>query len=327
MCISLRENRFRLLFFILFYIPFIPFVAKSQCCSTGSPVGAAVNVGVLSRNTLRVNLYYRHSYSDTYYQDDHKTTELTSLKKAYYDFTGLILGYGITKRLTAELDFGYFFDKTQVLKYEDYKTTGYGLSNGGVTFKYGAFIKPAKQIEVTVGAGLRYPFRTEPQMHNGIQLNRDIQSSTNAFGVYGLLFLNKGFPEITLRIFSINRYDYNFADKKDYTYGDILMNSLFVSKKLFKNTFAILQLRGEWKDYDYENNKVSVNTKNTGYYLVSVTPTLSYSLAGRWNISALCDIPVYKKYNGRQLTPKYAYAISLSHDFNLGRKAKVEIAK
>jgi len=304
----------------------------SQCCSTGSPVGASVYVGVLSRNTLRVVGYYRYNYSDTYFQGSQKTDENTALKYASYNFSGIGFGYGITKRLTLEADFGYFFNKTQqfndIISEADSvnhgMVKGYGLSNGGLTVKYGAYVKPASQLEITLGAGFRYPFSTNPQMVDGVQLNRDVQPSTNAFGASGMFFFNKGFPSITLRLFSINRYDYNFEGKDGYKYGNILLNSVFVSKKIIKYFFGILQVRSEWKtnDYDYEKDEKVVNS---GFWLWTLSPTLSYSITGKWNLTALCDIPLYKSYNGKQMTPKYSFALSLSRDFNLGRKAKVDI--
>ncbi|MGE5425147.1 MAG: hypothetical protein ACM3N9_07265 [Syntrophothermus sp.] len=311
--------------FILFL--FIPSFNYAQCCSTGSPVGASVNVGVLSRKNLRVILFYRNSYSDRYYKGNEKT-ENTFLKNAYYNFSGITFGYGITRRLTAEADFGYFFNKTQVLKINDYAETGYGLSNGGLTFKYGFVEKPLRQIELVGGIGVRYPFSFEPQMKDGHTLNPDVQPSTHAFGISGLVFFNKGFPDLTLRIFSINKYDYNFANQDNYRYGNILMNSVFASKKIVNNLFGILQIRSEWKSHDYYESLEGniLKRENSGYELVTVTPQISYSIAGKWNLSVLYDIPVYKYYNYSnnlvQLTPRYSFAVSLSHDFNLGPKIK-----
>ncbi len=292
----------------------------AQCCSTGSPVGASVYVGVLGKNYLRVGAFYRHGFSDKYYEGDSKAGN-NPLQSANYNFTGIAFGYGLTKRLTVEVDFGYFINKTQLYldnpTFHGMKQTGYGLSNGGVNLKYGLFIKPVKQIELTAGAGFRYPFSTNPQMVNNVQLNRDIQPSTNAFGANGMLFFNIGFPAITLRLFTINRYEYNFPDKVDYKYGNILLNSVFVSKKIMKYFFGILQIRNEYKTRDSYKGTDEVNT---GYDILYLSPQLSYSVAGKWNVTVVCDIPVYKFYNGRQLTPKYAFALSLTRDFNLGRK-------
>ena len=304
-------------FFLL--ILFLPERMASQCCSTGSPVGASVYVGVLNKYHLRAITYYRYNYSDTYYQDDRKTTEDVPLQYSNYNFIGIALAYGITRRLTVETDAGYFINKTQVFKTIDYTEKGYGLATGGITLKYGFFINPMKQIEITGGAGFRYPFSLKPQMVDGVQLSRDVQPSTNAFGASGMLFLNKGFPSITMRIFSINRYDYNFTDQNDYQYGSILLNSLFVAKTVLKNLLALLQLRSEYRTPDKDHGEKRINSGN---YLLLISPQLTYAIAGKWNVSVLVDIPVYKNYQGKQLTPKYSVAVSLTRDFSLVKRPK-----
>jgi hypothetical protein len=288
-------------------------------------VGASVYVGVLGKNWLRAITYYRYGYSDTYFEGHQKTGENVQLAKSYYNFAGIAVAYGITRRLTVEADAGYYFNKTQVFKTIDFSTTGYGFSNGSISAKYGLFVKPSSQTEITVGAGFRYPFTTSPQVIDGVQLNRDVQPSTNAFGISGMLFLNKGLPGINMRLFSINRYEYNFPDKLDYKYGNVLLNSLFASKQIVRYLFGILQFRSEWKtnDMDFVNPNDSGGDKvtNSGFWILTVSPQLSYSIAGKWNLTALFDLPVYKYYNGKQMTPKYSFALSLTRDFNLGHKA------
>lgn len=287
-------------------------------------MGASVYVGVLNKQTLRTVAYYRHSYSDTYYQGTDKTSENTALNHAGYNFVGIGLGYGLTRRLTIEADFGYFINKTQVYKTIDFTEKGYGFSNAGITLKYGTIVKPVQQFELTLGAGFKYPFTMTPQSIDGVQLNRDVQPSTNAFGASGSLFLNKGFSSVGMRLFSINRYDYNFEGNDGYKYGNILLNSLFVSKKLFTYCFAIVQVRSEWKTNDQDFNKEETKVTNSGFWLLTVSPSLSYSIAGKWNVTAVFDVPFYKDYNGKQLTPKYSFAINLSRDFFLGKKIHIE---
>ena len=296
---------------------------KSQCCSTGSPVGASVYVGVLGKNYLRAISYYRHGYSDTYYEKDHKSEENVQLSSSGYDFAGLAVAYGVTKRLTIELDAGYYFSKTQNFKTVDYQVKGSGLSNGLVIFKYGSVIRPVQQIELTTGFGIRFPFTTNPQVVDGVPLNRDVQPSTNAFGISEMVFFNKGFPAISLRLFTINRYEYNFPDKSEYKYGNTLLNSVFVSKKVFKYFFGILQVRSEWKFHDRDeanpNDEGGSEVINSGYYLLTLSPQVSYSIVGKWNLTAVYDIPLYKYYNGKQMTPAYSFALSLTRDFNLAK--------
>ncbi|NOU47577.1 MAG: hypothetical protein HOO86_11030, partial [Bacteroidales bacterium] len=224
----------------------------SQCCSTGSPVGASVYVGVLNENSLRTIAYYRHNSSHTYYSGTEVNDVNDQLESSNYNFMGFAFGYGITKRMTVETDLGYFFNKTQVFKTYDFTEKGYGLSTGGLTLKYGALVKPMKHFELTLGGGIRYPFSNKPQMTDGVQLSRDVQPSTNAVALSGMIFINKGFPDLNLRVFSINRFDHNFEDKLNYKYGDMLMNSIFVSKQIVKYFMGILQIRSEvrWHDQD-----------------------------------------------------------------------------
>lgn len=310
----------KLRFVFLFLIAFIySETTRAQCCSTGSPVGASVYVGVLGKNSLRVITYYRHNFSDSYFEGTKKSTENNQLKSSDFNFIGFALAYGITKRLTIEADMGYFINKTQVFNYIDFQEKGFGLSNGGVTVKYGAFVLPSKQLEITLGAGFRYPFTTKPQQKEGVQLSRDVQPSTNAFCLSGLFFVSKGFPSVTMKLFTINRFDHNFEDPLHYKYGDVLLNSVFVSKQIVKYFLGIVQVRSEcrWKDEDTGDPRV-----NTGNYILIVSPQLSYSIAGKWNVSVLFDFPVYKDYIGKQLTPKYSFAISLTRDFNLSSTSK-----
>lgn len=312
---------------ILLILSASPQFLEAQCCSTGSPAGASVYVGVLGKNSLRLTAFYRHSNSDKYYESDSRSDN-NPLQSANYNFSGITLGYGITRRLTVEADFGYFFNKTQVyldnVVFHGMKQSGFGMSNGGFNVKYGIFMNPVKQIELTAGAGFRYPFSTDPQMVDHVQLNRDIQPSTNAFSLNGIVFFSIGFPEITLRLFTVNRYDYNFPDKVIYKYGNILANSIFASKKVFTNFFAIVQLKNEYKTRDTYKH---ANEVNTGYDILSVCPQLSYAIAGKWNVTLVCDLPLYKFYKDRQLTPSYAYAIGLTRDVNFGHKEKIKAAE
>ena len=260
-----------------------------------------------------------------------KQTDFTYLKNTSFKFFGLTLGYGITKKITAEYEMGYFISKVQVYKFTPNTTTtvkGFGLGNGFVTLKYGAYVKPEKNIEVTIGAGAKFPFSTQPQFVNYVIIPRDLQPSTGVFGMTGLLFFNKGFPGISLRVFSLNKYELNGASKYDfgtgkydanysYKYGNMLMNSIFVSKKIVNNFFGVLQFRSENRQADHVNGVLEQNTGNEVLY---VSPQLSYSIVGKWHLAVMGDYPLYKNYTGKQMTPKYSWALSLTRDFNCGKK-------
>ncbi len=287
-----------------------------QCYSTGSPVGASTHVGLLNKNAIRVITFYRHSFSEEYYEGKKPSTdEIDMSDNAYYDFGGLTLEYGLTHKFTLQADAGYFFNK--IVNFHNPALTdhnGQGMSNGTLLLKYGLYIDPVKLIEITIGAGLKYPFtRTPATAPNGSQLQLDARPSTNAFGFSSTLLLSKEFAPLTLRTFILNRFEYNGFNINDYQSGKLFTTSVFVSKKIAKRFFGIVQLRNEIHGKDIQDG---VEETNTGYHLMVVTPQLSYSIAGLWNVSLLYDIPVYKNYQGKQLTPQYSYAVSLSRDFS-----------
>ncbi len=285
----------------------------------GSPAGASTYVGVLAKNHLRFIAFYRYNYLDTYFEGNKVSGVPTALKRSFYNFAGITVSYGITKRLTLDADIGYFINKTQVynISGEDYRIRGFGLSNGSLTCKYGAYIKPQKQMELTVGLGVKFPFSVKPLYIDGTRLAIDLQPSSNAFGLTGQLIFSKDFPKITLRLMSVNKYDYNFANADNYQYGSNITNSIFVSKKVVKNLFAVLQVRNEFRFKDYTKNE---HEENTGGEVMILSAQISYSLFHQWHIAGLFDYPINKNYNGRQLSPKYSFAFSLTRDLNLSKK-------
>jgi hypothetical protein len=243
------------------------------------------------------------------------------MKRSYFNYTGITISYGVTKRLTAEAELGYFINKTRIyeLPLSTIKQRGYGLSNGYITAKYGALIKPLKKIELTVGAGFKFPFSTEPLYVDNVRLPIDLQPSTQSYGAMGLLIFSKDFPKISLRLLSLNRFEYNFPGKTDYKYGSSLSNSVFLSKKIVRNLFGIFMVRNEYKMPDM--NAVAQEI-NTGSNVTFLSAQLSYSLLGKWHIAGLFDYPLYKYYIGTQLSPKYSFAFSLTRDLNLNKKVK-----
>ncbi|MBI3502329.1 MAG: hypothetical protein HY063_11095 [Bacteroidetes bacterium] len=311
-------------FFIVVLVNLLSGAAFSQCCSPGNPVGGTTNIGVLDKKTLRVITFYRHSYSDTYYSGDSKS-DFSFVKNASFNYAGLVLGYGLLKKLTLETELGYFINKTQTYNIEPaYTNTGFGFNNTVLSLKYNLISKTEKPFEWTVGAGAKIPFSKEFQIVDNSELPRDVQPSTHAFGIVAQSFLYRGFPEKRLRLFFISRYEYNFTDTKNYMYGNVLFSSFFIAKKLgTSNWTAILQTRHEWRDYDYkdasdQNSKIN----SSGGNLIFISPQINYTVAQKWNLSLLADFPVYHYLNGTQLGNKFSVAVYLSRDF--GGKCEVK---
>lgn len=289
----------------------------AQCCSTGSPVGASTHVGLVNKHTIRAISFYRHSHSEFYFRGSKPSGDAADMAdNARYDFAGITLEYGLSHRLTLQADAGYFMNK--VVNFSNPSLTdhnGRGMSNGTFMVKYGLFVDPVRQVEITAGAGVKFPFTRQPAVApNGSLLQLDARPSTNAFGITGSLLLSKEFGTLNLRTFLFNRFEYNGLNINGYQTGKLLTSSLFASKKIAPRFFGIVQLRNEIHGKDVQDGEEEVNT---GYHLMVFTPQISYVIAGLWNVSLLYDVPVYKNYQGKQLTMQYSFAVSLSRDIGL----------
>lgn len=280
----------------------------------GSPSANSSSVGVLDKNSLRVYLFYRHNFLDTYFEGSNASNQKSFLTNSFYNYSGLIVAFGLTDRLTVEIENGYFINKTQNFKIADLelKSRGFGLSNGNLNFKY-AFIKnEEKNIELTSGVGIKYSLSFEPLYVDGIRLVVDLQPSTNAFGFNIPLIFIKSFPDKGLRIISNNKFEYNFKNSENYTFGSSISNSFMVSKKLSDKFSGICQLKHDYRFEDYGNSAPAINT---GARILSAMFATSYSFAENWSANGLFEIPVFQFYNGRQLGLKYAFGFGISKEF------------
>lgn len=305
---------FRFVFLMLLFSLFYNNETYAQCCSMGSPSANSSSVGVLNKNSLRVNLFYRHNFLDTYFEGSKVSNQKSFLTNSSYNYSGLIVGFGITNRLTVEFEKGYFINKTQNFKIADLdlKSKGYGFSNGNLNLKY-AFIKnEEKNFELTSGVGIKYPLSFEPLYVDGIRLVVDLQPSTNAFGFNFPLIFIKSFTDKGLRIISNNKFEYNFKNSENYRFGSSISNSIMVSKKLNNKFSAISQLKHDLRFEDFGNSGPAINT---GARVLTLMFATSYSFAENWSVNGLFEIPVSHFYNGRQLGLKYAFGFGISKEF------------
>ncbi len=317
---SLTKN---IKFLLVLTIIFFSFNRLSaQCCSAGSPVGATVNVGILDKGMLRVSAFYRHNVLDNYFTGTDKNENYSGkISTTNFNYTNLNIAYGLTHRMSIEVDAGYFLNKTQILKDPvGYVRKGFGFSAATINLKYCLYNDLPNQFEATAGVGFKIPLATELQYDGSVPLPVEIQPSTGAYGYVFQLFFNKGFSEHKFRIFNINRIEYNQKNKFDYRYGAFMINSLFFSKQIIDKLAFVLEFRNEWKQQDKEVNiftKQTVETINTGNHNIIVSPRLSYSFKNAWFISALYDIPVYRNYIGTQMALDYSFAFSISKNIKL----------
>lgn len=317
---------FKIALFFLFSFIILPANSLySQCfASPGNPVAGSTNLGVLDEGIIRTIGFYQYNYLDRYYKgsDEYDWDVPSAITSAYYNYAGLSLGYGITEKFTLETEIGYFINKTQNYRKQS-PDKGTGLSNAIVSGKYNVYRDWVNFVELTLSAGVKIPFSTEPQSVDGVDLPINVQPSTGNFGAVIQSFFVKEIDEISGRIILINRYENNFSENElGYNFGDKLSSSLFLSKHLanpytdfLDDITLILQLRHE---YSQKDQREEDTVEFSGSNLFFIAPQINYNLDMIWNFSLTYDIPVYQYYNGIQLANTYGVTFSVTRDIGFG---------
>ncbi len=298
---------------------------KAQCFATpGNPVGGAENIGVMMKNHLRVQSSFRYHKASNYYKGDspylgHKRT----LDEAYFSYGGILAAYGITNRITVELDAGYFFNKTQEYLKWDGTLTGYGPSNMTAMVKYALYQDMLNRIEFTLGAGGKIPLSRTYQRVDGVVLPIDLQPSTASYGLRAQSFLVKENSIGSWRLFWINRYEKNFENPYNFLFGDHFSSAIFYSKhthleasQRFKHWTLILQARYEFNDQNIRNGQL---VEASGGHLAIIAPQVNCSIDQTWNLSLLFEKVIYRYYNHVQLGGNYSVGVQLSRDLPINQ--------
>lgn len=283
----------------------------SQCCSMGTPASNSDAVGVLKKNHLRFNYFYRYNFLDTYFEGNNHSSQQGMVEKSIYNFKGITIAYGLTDRLTLVSENGYFINKTQFFNFNEIesKLRGYGMTNGFLSVLYSLLNDKENKIELTSGLGVKYPYTLDPLFVDGVRIPVDLQPSTNAFGITAPFVMIKTFKNDKLRLISNNRFEYNFRNQENYKYGKTLSNSLILSNRFTQNFSGIGILRHDYRWSDEGNSGKAINT---GAQVIVGAFVATYNFASSWNVTAQFEIPIYQSYVGRQLGLKYSYGIGLN---------------
>jgi hypothetical protein len=305
--------------FFSYYIPLF-----SQCfASPGNPVGGTESIGVMKKGMLRFATHYKYLQSDVHYERNNRI-ESTALPfyAGTYNYTGYMLGYGISDRLTTEISGGYFFNKTYHY-HSGNEQEGSGFSNLSLLAKYAVYQNLPARFEIDMSAGAIIPLRQGAQVKNNMEVPIDLQSSTGNYGFAAEFQAVKEYAYQGIRLFYTTRYETYLPNSKSYSlsetvyeFGDFFTQSFYFSKhfKFFSREQAhhitlIGQLRHEHKWQNKRNDEIIRASGNTLLYF---SPQLTYSLRQRYNLTAIFDIPVYRYYNGKQLAASYAFSVAFS---------------
>ncbi len=297
----------------------IPLRSLAQCFSAANPVGGTANLLVLDKKTLRYFGFYRHAYSNKYFEGSSRS-DFDQVKNAAYHYLGTILAYGLTQKFTLETEWGYYLNKHYNYNLDPvYNLKGTGFTNTVINGKFRLYTNYQKRLFLSGSVGLKVPLTLNPREVDGVVLPVDLQPSTNAFGTVFQGFFVKEKSETGWRYFLVSRLETNFPNKNDYQLGTALFSSLFVSKHIpdhwIKGDWtAILQVRNEFRT---TNRREHMTEKSTGGCLFLLSPQINHYIKEKWNVSLIFDIPVYQYYKGTQLSYTYAFTFNLARDFTL----------
>lgn len=304
--------------FLLFLLPLLlfPGMVQGQCFSSaGTPVGGSENMGVLQKNTLTITAFYRHHLSDRYFEGSELIQD-GAIKNARYNYVGSIIAYGITNRLTAEAELGYFIDKTKYYRVpEGYTLRGRGLNNALLSGKYQLYYDPVKKWEYSLALGVKLPFSLDGRRIDDVRLPYDLQPSTSTFGavLQSYLIHQKSFTG--MRYFLYNRIEWNATNREGYRYGPSMTNAVYVSRHLIRTSSwpvsgtLILQLRNEIRGRSFIHEEIEPSSGSVKFFL---TPQINLAFVEKVNLSFMMDIPVYQHYRNIQLADRVAFTIVLN---------------
>jgi len=305
----------------------LPTVVFGQCfASGGNPMGGSGNMGVMDKGALRTQFFYRYHYGSTYFEGDQVYEGSARLyRNADYHYSGLLLAYGITDRLTVEFEGGYYPSKTVRYRIADFSQRGFGLSNGVTSLKYALLQNQEKRLEFSGAAGVAVPFRRAFQRVGGVVLPDDVQPSNASMGLVAQTYLIKENSFTSMRFFWVNRYEHYFANPRDDVFGASLSSAAFVSRHFvfgeggFKDWTAIVQARYQYKGQTAHRETGKITEASGGQSVVLVAQ-INCSIHETWNISLLFEKPIYQYYNGIQIGANYALLLTVARDFNIKKK-------
>jgi len=300
---------------------------NGQCFATaGNPMGGSGNLGVMKQGSLRTMAFYRHHFASQYYEGSNTYDGPSRLyRSARYNYLGTVLAYGITDRLTGELETGYFLDKTLTYLAGDFTQQGFGFSNGVTSLKYALYRNRESRFEIAGSAGASIPFSRKYQRIDGIELPEDAQPSIAAFGLVLQSFVIKENSFTAMRYFWINRFETYSVNPKGELFGNSWSSAAFVSRHFVfgdgavKDWTAILQLRYHQRGQTVHRETGNV-TKASGGRQLLLVPQVNCTVKEKWNISILLEKPLYQYQNGIQLGVDYAVLLNVARDFQLVSK-------
>ena len=277
----------------------------------------------MPKHTLQINAYHKYGFSKGYVEGDHESS-FKFVNDANNNFVNLLVGYGISKKVTVQAEAGYYLNRTQNFNIlnQNYSLNGSGGASAIFTGKYNIWKDTLRGFEFTMGLGGRIPWSLQPQVVNGVELSEDVQPSNAAYGISIQSFLFKEFDSSGVSLFLINNVNISSENPRHYREGNTYITSLMVSKSFLDNFSGLLQVRNEVREHSYRDG---IKVTSSGGYRFILVPQLNFRFLKKYSLSVLYELPIYQYYYGIQLNDRYAFSINLNA--RLGKSANESCVK
>lgn len=291
----------------------------AQCCGAGNPVSSANSETAVKKGNLQISLDYRHSESNKYYEGSHETDFdfPGKIEGAGYDFISLGIGYGLTSRLTAQVQLGYYIDKFEHYQsniFPDISANGFG--DLSLSLNYAVYRNVRKGVSVNPYIVVKFPIGKFDCVSDGVKLPISMQPSSGSYkytvGAFAswspwkkFYFITNDFFEYAQRIKSKNF---------DYQYGSMVYASISGYYRLAKPIDVGLNMAYETKGRAKSDNKPLYGTV---YHQIKLIPAVTLWPVKQMSVSLQADIPVWRKMEAIQMGNSWAIEAKLSYNIKL----------
>lgn len=321
-----------------------PRIATAQCCAgtSGSCIAGGAAQGVLEEHQLEVNANHQYIRTNTFFKQDVRSAERTfdGFESRYLYFK---LAYGLSKTLTASLEYGHHLLKKEVGLDKDPTATYSSSGMGDLLFfpKYNVYRKETAKHsnEVTLGVGYKLPLgsyndsiaNVEPYSGQTYYVTKPmvVQLSSGAQDFIVQAFCHHGFRRSGVKLFTSLMHTRKGWNANGEKMGDFTSAALFASRTFLERYGATLQVRYELMDRMRIHESVlnfgkpsNYFPEATGYSKWFLTPQLSFTRGGL-TIYVTTDIPLHQRLNTSeyytQVGSQYSNTIGVSYRISLGR--------
>lgn len=294
-----------------FLLNLIAEMSFAQCCASGNPFISDAEQPALQKKVLITSLTYRYSHSSKFYHNDSPYNELKFSQTANVNYAEFQVGYGITDWFTVIGDLGYFFNKTMTVSGQE-PMRGYGPGDAGLYLKFNIHNNVKTRLNISPGIGTKFPIGIFDQEVDNVKLPISLQPSSGSYKYLADIFISKGVSR-KINIAGFFSYEYSQLIESEnfyYKYGDQWITALYINYRPWKRISVDFQARNEYRGNSRRENKEIV--ESSGYDVLFFTPQLSFAFKHNWFVSAYADLPIYKYYNGIQMSFGYAMSVRVT---------------